>query len=229
MELDLHIHSKYSYDSLSTPTRILKIAEKKGLNGISITDHNSLKGSIEAKKIVSDDFAFIPGSEISTEKGHVIALFVNEEIKSRIFHEVIDEIKDQGAVSVLAHPFKTKSTIKYEDIKGIDAIEAFNARANIPVNAMCNQKALELATQHNMPVTAGSDAHFCCEIGKGRISLNIEHTTDIEVIKKSLLNDKSIVSGFDSPNYVEVSSQLIKYMKFRKVPSLNSIYSYIRK
>jgi len=47
---DLHIHSKYSKDSINDPKWIIKIAKNKGLNGVAITDHNTIKGSLVAKK-----------------------------------------------------------------------------------------------------------------------------------------------------------------------------------
>ena len=51
LKLDLHIHSKYSFDSLLSVEKIIKTAEKKKLDGIAICDHNSLKGGLKAKKI----------------------------------------------------------------------------------------------------------------------------------------------------------------------------------
>jgi predicted metal-dependent phosphoesterase TrpH len=36
MKVELHIHSKYSYDSFSEPSKIVKVAKRKGLDIISI-------------------------------------------------------------------------------------------------------------------------------------------------------------------------------------------------
>ena len=49
MKYDLHIHSKYSYNGILEPKDILKIAIKRGSDGIAITDHNTVKGALEAK------------------------------------------------------------------------------------------------------------------------------------------------------------------------------------
>lgn len=43
MNYDLHIHSKYSSDGVLDPEKIVKIATKRGLSGIAITDHNTIK------------------------------------------------------------------------------------------------------------------------------------------------------------------------------------------
>ena len=83
--IDLHIHSKYSFDSLLSPKTILKVAKKKGLTGIAVTDHNTIRGGLEVKEINKDrDFTVIVGSEVQTEIGDIIGLYLSDEIKSRI-------------------------------------------------------------------------------------------------------------------------------------------------
>ena len=84
LKLDLHIHSKYSFDSLLTVEKIIKTAEKKKMDGIAICDHDSLKGGLMAKK-VKTDLIVIPGEEIKTDFGEIIGYFLNEEIKSNNF------------------------------------------------------------------------------------------------------------------------------------------------
>ena len=59
MKADLHIHTKYSGigkfwklkfpDSVEEPRNILKVAKKKGIDIIAITDHNTVKGGVETK------------------------------------------------------------------------------------------------------------------------------------------------------------------------------------
>jgi len=73
MKLDLHIHSKYSKDSLLKPETILKVAKKRGLGGIAVTDHNTIKGGLFTQKINDDkNFVVIVGSDIKTEYGDII-------------------------------------------------------------------------------------------------------------------------------------------------------------
>jgi predicted metal-dependent phosphoesterase TrpH len=163
MIYDLHIHSKYSYDSLLTPSRILKVAKKRGLNGIAITDHNTISGGLATKKENHDpDFEVIVGSEIKTEHGDVIGLFLNEEISSRCFLEVLDEIRSQGGYSVLAHPYRQYSSPE-KIIMPIDFIEVFNSRSSF----FQNQKSQMMAKEAHKKITAGSDAHSSMEIGNG--------------------------------------------------------------
>lgn len=211
MELDLHIHSKYSFDSTSSPRKILRVAKKRELEGVAITDHNTIKGSIMALRADTDGIVTIIGSETGTEVGHILGLFLNDEIKSRTSLEVIDEINEQGGLAVLAHPFKRTNEIDGEIIKKFDAIEVFNARTKKSANI----KAMDFAKDYNMPVTAGSDAHFYFEIGCGRII--VPDAQDIEDIRKAILAKKVQIIGKESPP-LELFSQAIKIFKTRRLP-----------
>ncbi|MCM1567466.1 MAG: PHP domain-containing protein [Dehalobacter sp.] len=168
MKYDLHIHSMYSKDSFLRPEIILKVAKKKGLDGIAITDHNTIKGAVAARKINYDrNFTVITGAEIKTEFGDVVGIFLQEEVKSRLFAEVIEEIKGQGGYAVLAHPYR-----QYPEperlVNKVDLIEAFNARSK----KLHNDQSYDLALRNHKPFTAGSDAHLSFEIGRGCISIN---------------------------------------------------------
>ncbi len=75
MKYDLHIHSKCSSDGVLEPSAVVKIAIKRGLSGIAVTDHNSIEGALEAKKYETQDFKVVVGSEIVTERGEITVLF----------------------------------------------------------------------------------------------------------------------------------------------------------
>ena len=163
MKYDLHIHSKYSYDSLLSPKKILNVAKKRGLDGIAITDHNTILGGLATKKENRDpDFEVIIGTEIRTEYGDIIGLYLNKEINTGCFFEVIDEIKLQGGYSVLAHPYR-KNLLPEKIAEFVDFIEIFNARSSI----LENEKSQELVKKTSKRITAGSDAHSAFEIGRG--------------------------------------------------------------
>ena len=92
LKLDLHIHSEYSEDGIGSPRDIIKNLKKRGLHGMAITDHNTLEGSLKALKVAPKDFIIIPGVEISTLDGHMIALDVKENIQRGISIEETVEI-----------------------------------------------------------------------------------------------------------------------------------------
>ena len=73
MRYDLHMHTYRSKCSNLRPDVILKLAKKKGLDGIAITDHHEIRGALEVKKLNKDkDFEVIVGEEISTNYGDVL-------------------------------------------------------------------------------------------------------------------------------------------------------------
>lgn len=205
MKFDLHIHSKYSFDSFLNPAEIIKIAKKRGLDGIAVTDHNTIRGGIETFRINNnDDFIVIVGSEIKTEYGDIIGLFLNEEILSREFIQVTKEIKDQKGMVILAHPFR-KYNFPVELLKHIELIEAFNARSSRNLN-IC---ALKLAEQFKKPMVAGSDAHMGLEIGRGRTIVSYD-------IENALTDGRTEIEGEES-NYYMTHGLSILLEKIKKI------------
>jgi predicted metal-dependent phosphoesterase TrpH len=164
---DPHIHSKYSGDSAIEPAIILKVAKKMGLDGIAVTDHMTIKGGIETRKMNLDpDFYVIVGSEVETNnKEDLVGLFLTEEIKSRNTEDVITEIKAQGGVVFWAHPFRFGKNLLHSDaIEQLDLIEGFNSKTSASMNAFAQQ----LALKYDKPVIGASDAHQAFEIGNGK-------------------------------------------------------------
>lgn len=170
MRYDLHMHTHYSRCSNLRPDTLLKLAQKRKLDGIAITDHHEIKGALEVKKLnKSKNFEVVVGEEISTNYGDVLVYYLSEKIYKIDFYEVVDEVKRQNALITIAHPYRTtiihnhKFQIPIEKIKNkIDAIECFNARMMYPSD---NRKAEETADKLGIAKTAGSDAHFFFEIG----------------------------------------------------------------
>jgi predicted metal-dependent phosphoesterase TrpH len=186
IKYDFHTHSKYSLDGSLDPELMVKAAIKKGLAGMAITDHNSIKGGLKAKKYETDEFRVIVGSEISTDRGEVIGLFLSEEIESKNFRDVIEEIRDQNGVVVIPHPFdKIRPASLYphqEDSKFIDNLEVFNSRCLLQGY---NEKAAQFADNEALNIIGGSDAHFLGEIGNGGAIIESDDTREA-VIKGDL-------------------------------------------
>lgn len=161
MKIDFHIHTYHSCDSVMRPGRILKAARKKGLDGIVVCDHDTIRGGLEVKEANKDkNFKVIVGAEIKTNAGDITGIFLAREIKSRELKEVIREIREQNGKVILNHPFKGHDLSKI-DMSEVDFIEGYNSR----LTEEENRKAVELALIHNKPIVAGSDAHLYAEIG----------------------------------------------------------------
>lgn len=172
MKYDLHVHSIYSKKcGYMDPKEIVKTAIKKGLDGVAVTDHDTIQGGLKAKEYESKEFQVIIGAEIMTNRGEVIGLFLSEEIISNDFESVIFEVQNQNGLVIIPHPFdKSRRSALYpvkNDINFIDCIEIFNSRC---IFQKYNVNAEEFATKYDLATTAGSDAHFSNEIGAEELS-----------------------------------------------------------
>ncbi|MFA6654058.1 MAG: PHP-associated domain-containing protein, partial [Candidatus Delongbacteria bacterium] len=159
MRLDTHIHSKYSHDSLSDPVRILKVARKRRLDAISITDHGTMQAY--SSGFHSSDPLVIPGMEAKTNRGDIIGLFLNEPLKGADFFEICDQIRNQEGIVVLPHPYR-RSCDPVELVSHVDLIEVLNSRSRKQENA----RALALSHRFDASPITGSDAHTYFEIGR---------------------------------------------------------------
>lgn len=197
MKFDLHSHTNYSPRcGFMEPKTLVRIARKRGLDGIAVTDHDTIKGSLKAREYAEKSLEIIIGSEVMTSRGEVIGLFLSEEIQSTDLIDVVEEIHDQNGVAVVPHPFDTlrKSALwpTEDDVKYLDGVEGFNARN---VYQKSNMDAIEFGKQHKLAITAGSDAHFSNEIGNAGI------ITDDEDIREAILSRKIEIFGKRSGIY----------------------------
>jgi predicted metal-dependent phosphoesterase TrpH len=165
LKYDLHMHTIYSRDGAIKPADAIRIARKRGLDGIAITDHGTIRGGLEAQKLKPDGIEVICGAEIKTDRGDVIGLFLNEEISQTGHMEVIEAIRRQGGIVVIPHPFDSVRSSAFwltdKDSKKMDALEAINARC---VFRRSNAMAGAYADQFHVCKVGGSDAHFGAEI-----------------------------------------------------------------
>src|ERR1700756_271115 len=130
------------------PEKILRLAKERGLDAIVINDHDTIAGGLECKRINKiNGLEVIVGAEIKTSVGDVTGIFLKEEISARNYSEVVAEIKRQGGITILNHPYVAHnlSEINFE---GIDLIEGYNGR----VDSKKNELAVQLARQHNKPI-----------------------------------------------------------------------------
>lgn len=230
--LDLHSHSVYSGDSLLLPREMVRLARERGLNGIAVTDHETVQGGLAART-ANDDPAFlvIPGVEYATEYGHVVGLFLERELDGlpvrrhpaermmRVpFQQVVHAVHAQGGLAVLAHPYQNRLTLPDAPFSGaasaagpamaadaprVDAIEGFNARAAAVRNPQANDLALAFAQAHGIPAVGGSDAHSAAEIGRGRCRVEgVEPGADLALVKEAIRTGRVTPFGFNSPRTV---------------------------
>jgi len=206
---DIHIHTAYSCDGTLSPGHLMDLARRAGLGAIAITDHNTLEGAQRAQQQCSGHVPIIiPGEEISTEYGDIIGIFLAEEIRSRVFAEVIDEIRDQGGLSILPHPFRRKKFPPSDQIERINFIESMNSRTSREKN----DAAFRLAAELKRPVIAGSDSHFSWEIGNAWNAADIPAGPGPDDVRSLLLAGAFEVHGLPIKPLVRKSNLMLSYL-----------------
>jgi len=196
LNVDLHVHTTYSKDSVITPKDLIYYAKKRGLNAVAVTDHNTLEG---AYKIAGEtDFLVIPGMEVSSSDGHIVALNVKELIPHGLSAvETVNRIHKAGGIAIACHPYASfKGCLRENVCSTFDAIEIVNARA-FPFKKSVKQ-AEEKARSLSLPRVGGTDAHYGPQIGCGYTVIEVEEPT-VESVLKGIVEGKCQAFGQPVP------------------------------
>jgi len=210
MKCDLHIHTRYSFDSSSAPEAVIDTALKRGINCLAITDHSQVKGVMVAQEYArGKPIVIIPGIEIKSRAGDILGLNIKEIIPDGLSaQETVKRIKKSGGMAIIPHPFGFMSSFKrgilIDLIPEIDGIEVLNGalfRKN-------NEKALRFAQKHNLAFTAGSDAHTTKSVGGVYIEIPGEDLT-VEEILVAIREKRGKVEGQEHG----LGEKIIEYLK----------------
>jgi len=211
MKIDFHVHTHHSPDSIIKPKELLEKAKKLSIIP-AITNHNTLAAHSEFKKLQKKlNFDFIPGEEIRTREGDLIALYIQEVIpKFTPFLEAVDKIKEQGGISIVPHMYDTTRHVVNDPklASKADGIEVFNARC--PLRSQ-NERALVFAKKYKKLHSAGSDSHFLFEFGHTYLEVpdfDMDNPKDLlHALKKSKIHGKK------SPFFVRGTTRIVKFLK----------------
>jgi predicted metal-dependent phosphoesterase TrpH len=146
------------------------------LSVIAITDHNTIEGALFARSLSElYDFEVVVGSEVSSRSGHVIGLFLEEDVTPGMsVADTIRAIEEQGGMAVIPHPFSTKGvfgprgrSLFASAANGV-AFHAFEVYNSLPFLVWANGIAAKsLAGGQGIAPTGGSDAHVLQAVGNG--------------------------------------------------------------
>lgn len=210
MKFDPHIHSVYSGDSRSEVIDILIQAEKKGLDAIAISDHNEIIGSRLARSIPGS-LIVVPSIEISTEKGHMLGLGVDEVIpKGLSAVETVDRIHDAGGLAIVPHPFsyyRHGLFCKVDKNLAVDGVETKNARY---IFGYSNKQAQTLAYNNRLATLGASDSHFLESIGDAYTEVNTKGYDSVDGILKAIKHRRCKAKGHGTSNYLVAKEVFIK-------------------
>lgn len=176
----MHIHSLYSDGTASVAEILDHVERHTNLDVIAITDHERIDGALRAAALHAAggySFDLVVGEEITTRRGHVVALFLTERVRAlRPLDETLRAIHEQGGIAIAAHPMAPvplslgrRSLIGARDheheLVHLDAIELFNPSyaGRVRQRARMDLNAAELG----LPGVGNSDAHVLEGIGTG--------------------------------------------------------------
>ena len=175
---DLQVHTSYG-DGMADARAIFdRIQATTSLDVVAVTDHDDIGGALLAREVHASGeyrFEFVPGIEVTTRSGHLLALWVDQPIASfRPLAETVATIHRLGGLAVIPHPFSylTRS-IGQRTLERLLALGDSEATpdgievANLTLAGRATgAKALRWNRAHaHLSETGGSDAHFPEEVG----------------------------------------------------------------
>jgi hypothetical protein len=212
LKFDLHVHTNHSPDGFSSVKETLKVAKLRVLNGLAITDHDTTSAINEALKL-KGDLVIIPGAEISTENGHLLALGLMETIQSKLpMIDTIEKIHELSGIAVVPHPCMLFSCVDKSILEKskIDAIEVINSKL-FPFHNKIEQSK-RLAEQLQKPQTAGSDAHLPLEIGNA-YAIIFSKSIEVDDILHAIKQGKTEVYGSPTPLILRMRKLMLQFLK----------------
>ncbi|MCL4429677.1 MAG: CehA/McbA family metallohydrolase [Chloroflexi bacterium] len=196
-----------------TPKDLVFYAKKRGLNAVAVTDHNQLEG---AYKIAEEtDFLIIPGMEVSSSDGHIVALNIHEPIpRGYSAAETVERIHRAGGVAIACHPYVLfKGCLKDKVCATFDAIEVINARA-LPFGRSV-RKAEEKAQEFKLTRVAGTDAHYGPQIGYGYTVIEAPEAS-VEAIAKAIVEGHCEPHGSAVPTTLNIMQEIQRVKRMLK-------------
>jgi len=189
IRIDLHVHTKYSFDAAIHPKTIVEqLYVHPFIKAVAITDHNTVDGYYKVQELASayQDILIIPGVEVTTAEGDLILLGVAElPPKPWTARNVIDFAREREALVIIAHPYRARGLGDAAKNYDVDAIEVLNGISASHVNKL----AENLAKTMNLPGVAGSDAHQVDELWTVYTEVQASSNVDeiLKAIKKGLI------------------------------------------
>jgi predicted metal-dependent phosphoesterase TrpH len=171
VRFDPHVHTAASYDSAAPVGAVLRAARRAGLDAVAITDHDTMAGARAAVR-AARELTVVPGVEVSTADGHLLALGVESRPgPGRPFEETVAAVRERGGVAVVPHPFqRSRHGVSRRALTDCDGIEAYNAMA---MTGLRNRRAQAFARAEGYPMVGGSDAHRPASVGRAYTAVDL--------------------------------------------------------
>jgi len=203
LKIDFHVHTRYSDDCSTSLKDVIAYSKKKGLNGVAITDHDTVEGALRLIENNNDDVTIIPGIEVSTIDGHILGINVAKPIPCGLsIEETVELIHEAGGIAIAAHPsaiYKSGIGLSWKKLsQGIDAVEVINS--SVFPFFLLSYLNRRLAHRAGLPQTGGSDSHLPETIGLAYTIVNgVDENSEIEEIINMIKNGMCMPCGKPVP------------------------------
>ncbi|MFQ6094820.1 MAG: CehA/McbA family metallohydrolase [Candidatus Bathyarchaeia archaeon] len=200
LKIDLHVHTCYSKDAFTTLDELVIYAKKRGLDGVAITDHNTVEASFRIKEKDVDGLVVIPGIEVTTNKGHMVGLNITEAVPKDLEpSETAEIIHEMGGIAVAVH---SSTLIRkglglrslQKDVR-IDAVEVINS-SSFPF-FLSTYLSKRIAAKLGLPQIGGSDSHIPEAIGFAYTVIDADR--DLEEIIRAIKGGLTTPYGRSMP------------------------------
>jgi len=187
MLIDLHTHTRpLSHDSLLSPDELVEAARAAGLDAVCLTEHDFTWEPDSVRDLARRHaFTVIPGIEVNTEDGHIIAFGLDRYVFG--IHRVAELarlVDEAGGALIAAHPYRRQIPFELRREGDPDGASAWaealqRAAANPAYRYVCaletlngrssqreNDFSQEISCRLGLPAVAGSDAHQRDDLGR---------------------------------------------------------------
>ena len=176
LRIDPHVHSRASHDGHEPVELLLEHASEIGLDAVVVTDHDAIEASLRAAELAPEyGLVGIPGVEVSTAEGHLLAVGVDRRPEpGRPLAETVDAVESMGGATIVPHPFqRSRHGVRKRHLSGVDAdaIEVYNSML---FTGYRNRRANAFAHGRDVAMVAGSDAHHLPNVGRAYTEVILE-------------------------------------------------------
>lgn len=174
---DLHMHTHHS-DGWWSVADLWQAVQRRGLDFFVLTDHNILSGLAEVAALETGRVLPLPGLEVTTMHGHLLAIGKQTLIDWRLdrgersIAGITRDVHAAGALAIIAHPRVEGSPychgcrwdLSDVDPAAINAVEVWNGPWRSGQDGDDNERGLRfwedwLNRGYRLPLSGGSDAH----------------------------------------------------------------------
>ncbi len=211
MLIDVHVHSHHSPGCTLAPRDIVRRAKEAGLDGVVVTDLNTLEGLAEVHAAGREvGVVALCGVELVTDHGHYLCYFPEPDrvpAPPQMFgttpwpvHEVVQRVRAMGGAVVAAHPYDKSVERPSGDfiftLDGLAALQGLCARRRGPANDL----AIEAADHMTLPCVGGSGAHETLDdIGKAATLFRVPVAGEGDLVRQLLAGHVFCVSIGGAP------------------------------